>query len=987
MMREGAEIRKMIFSTMTGLSGIRVSSAMIAGVDNALQQDSTQFQALVSDLNEYVEAHNTALQEQRAMEAATAGFAGAMIGAVVGAVVGFLVAGPVGLMFGFSMGQQLGQMIADQYENSKYPTYAESFNPQAVPQSMSGTGVGASMDAELFNIQNELFANGTIDAGDGNIGVNTTKVVQLEQRMQAIFVTELNILSTMESRSKTLKAIWQSMGVVTDEAQSMSNIIQANFQANMRSFQYAVQMVGEQVEVHNRANAAQQALDQSTTKLEICGPMILISAALGSQGIAYISIANSVTGLTEATIDMIYAALRSRDEYGQLKQMTALTPDEVAPPDKNDQDQPPEWKVAEKLDQQEQRLSLNQSNIDVTGTSVLGGDEWGVNSGALTSANQKLDAIYYVKQIIADVLSQQRETQARVASVFHASGLLGPTNTMEKVLSISREVASQMLQAQMQGLEQLVGRHNTLHQAKERTFMAELNFLFRATQATLAIYSEVKTSSAINNYQKAQQAAQRSGNPKDGPTPQQEKDYLEAVQIKKDIGVIELSLTATQTLSEYAALLLFQIHNNMPNQNGNSSDNAKNKENVAVTRQALSTSGGTTSGSVDSSAAQGQSINNMGGSLDGMVDDTATSSDQGGAAQMETQLDQIFYDQSKQMLEQHFNTTKTAGSEMTSYLDNIKPDTTLAAIESDRARADLSEGKKTMEAQYAAFGADVRAYNQIRTDLAKFQAEQVKSPNSSNLNAQMDSLENKLQETEQKLQVAEKKMQEDGAKLMKTLKDLQGLTKAVKTAAAKSNPKLNFTASTGEKLETNEQVNASLEDMEYTLQSANKELGEIRAELKRVRAELARDPENPALKVKLRNLEQKHQAEIETRAENFSAAAGKFDQEVMNSQALADVAEVQALDDLLAATVNDTDKELDDGLKGKKLSEMSSDDVQQYYNDMREKVFIPARKQLHALVARRQEILKRMQSVRPGDPERQRSIRAGSGRPEYSDGG
>ncbi len=720
MMKQQAEIRRMIQRALTGLSGGSASGNLTsAALEDVLKQMGMQFQALVSNLSEYKDAQNNEIQQAKAMEAARINFAVSMVTAVVAAIIGAVIPGVGGLMgalIGFSVGMTLGSAIAGMITASLYDTrnitYAPNVNDWR-PIGSEGKGrtgsVLANLDTEAFNVYDELFSVGTCDAGDGNIGLNTNKIQAMQKRLENIFITIGNIASTIEAKSKMLKAIWQSLGVVTDETESISDMVRGNFETQMKVFHSAVSALSEKVEVANRANAAQQQYDNATTKLIVTVALLAVSAVIGgATGLTSVfNLCLSVTNLTVSAIDMINAWMRARNDTGELGTMAAQTTPEDAKSVK--QKMSAEQQLLEKAEEIEAGISVNSGMI-VQG----GGGNYGINSGMFEVQNAALEKMNRIKELIGDIVNQGKDVKSRLARVLGGVRPNSP-NAMDTAAYISSTIARAMLQTQMQAVQQLVGRMNQINQAEKNAILQSVSTGISAVQVALSVVNFAKTNGAMKEFKDMQKDIQSKPEAKDKwdqkEINRRTENYKEALKTSQNIGYVNLALSVVQTLID--SLLIASDHWSAgPDKNEKAVSESKNKENVAKSRQAIS-------------SAQGASVSSYGAQLDSMEAESTTLALDSGNADLDMQFQEILRNADTQLMNTSESHLKSLLGQATSLMDGVsKKDSAKLAVEYGKQRLDIQQKEDDFRKKAAmAAAADVR-YAQAKQALETYRPEQ-----------------------------------------------------------------------------------------------------------------------------------------------------------------------------------------------------------------------------------------------------------------------
>ncbi|HTY12548.1 MAG TPA: hypothetical protein VMD02_00005, partial [Candidatus Omnitrophota bacterium] len=690
MMKQQAEIRRMIERALTGLSGGSASGNLTsAALDEVMKQMGVQFQELVSNLSEYKDAQNSEIQQARQMEAARINFAVSMVTAVVAAVIGACVPGVGGLMgalIGFSIGMALGSALGQYIAASEYDTRDTSYTPNVddwepvgnVGKGRSGS-VLAHLDTEAFNVYNELFAVGTCDAGDGNIGLNTGKIQALQKRLENIFITFANIASTVEAKSKMLKAIWQSLGVVTDETETMSDMVRGNFDTAMKVFQSAVKALSEEVEVSNRANAAQQQYDNAVTKLAVTVVLLAASIVTGAAtSTAVLNLCLSVSNLVISAIDMVNSWMRARNDTGELETMAAQTTPEDAKSVKGKMTS--EQQILEKAEEMEAGISVNSQMVV-----EVGGGNVGINSGIFDVQSAAMEKLERIKDLIGDVVNQGKDVKSRLARVFYGVRP-NSTNAIETAGFISSTVARAMLQTEMQAVQQLVSRENQINQAEKNAILQSVSTGISAIEVAISIASFAKTNGAVKEYKDMQKLIASKPDAKNQLSQQEvnriTENYKDALKTQQSAAYANFTLTCIQTIVDSLYIYGAAHWDGTPEHSDKQVSDSKNKENVAKNRAALSSS-------------QGASATAAAANFDAVEAESTTLSLESGNYDLDMQFNEILRNADTQLMQTDEGHLKTLLGQATSIMDGVdKQEKAKLAVEYGKEKIELADREK-----------------------------------------------------------------------------------------------------------------------------------------------------------------------------------------------------------------------------------------------------------------------------------------------------
>ena len=583
-----SSIQRRILRSIIGISGGSDGNSMLSSLDDILKTNSMQFQAYSSNLKEYKEAFNIELQQERAMEEAAMQFIVGIIVGGVGAILGAF-GGVVGSLAGFAIGQAVGSASADFYNAGRYGTKDIEYNPEFITEEKveQSKGLLSSLDGAIEGIYSELFSEGICDSGDGNIAINTDKAAALQKRLERIFVTVANINAIYEEKSAVMNAIWQSLGVAV-ESQSTKDILKSNFDSAINKFKQSVGMLSEHVQVHNRANAAQQRYANAAIKLGISIGGAAVSIVGLGFGLEQISnLAMGITSLTQSTIDFIDSMLRARDDFGQLKNSIEIKDANDLKPQSiiNQKDIIPEWKILEAAEELENRVqnSVSQKMIE-----EIGGGEWGINSGLFEETSTKLEQIGRVREMLNENLSLMKEIKAKLARLFGGI-VVNSSGQMEMVTYISQAISQSILQNQMQALEQYISRHNQLNTATKRAVVAGIQTGISLVQTVLSTVSYGKTNKIEKTVDKLQKAKELTKNSQIKLTPAQIREYTWAQAFKQNLSYINLALTSVRFITEMLTVGLYdKQESKIDRTRGKKPDKNQEKNSKAVVSKELS---------------------------------------------------------------------------------------------------------------------------------------------------------------------------------------------------------------------------------------------------------------------------------------------------------------------------------------------------------------------------------------------------------------
>jgi predicted transcriptional regulator YheO len=959
--KQKASSSRLLFRAFTGLSGPRGAGNLFeSAMEDALKLGEVQFNALTSMLKEYADSYNIEVQQEHQMKEARTNFWVSLVFAAVGA----LIAGPFAGI-GWTVGQMVGNAISGLINAYRYPTRNLTYEPNTnhwrpVGQEGKGKGgalgVAASMDGFVSDVYSDLFA-ATCDSGDENIAIDTDRVQVLQKRLQCASVVLTTIASVLESKSRVLKAIWQSMGVVTDEVESMKNLIQANFESQTSTFRLALRMVSEKVQVHNRANAADEQMEQAWVNFGVSIALLAVSAVAGglTHLVSIFQLGVSLASLAQTVIDFAYTIIRGREDYGVLnKQVDPQEAEERSIARGEREGKTPEWRLLERLEEIESAMQVGLGGGLIE---EVGGGVWGINSGRLEVANQRLQSLDQIREIVAEVVAQMKETNAAIARAMGKIGVVS-SDSLSSTNYICRTIASSMLQTEMQAVEQYVARHNQMNAADREAWTKGINMGLAAVQTALSL-ANIKNAITVEKGDKIK------ANPNsDGLNALETNEYNDAKEISKTIGCINACLSVLQSINELLTGMIFDNsqESKIEHHGENDKIEQKNKEIGTQKRALLNQSG------------QNAQLN-YAEQLGGMEADSVQYALMTGESELDVQFLEILRKQSEELMQSGDGLIKSTSNNLKNVADQKeRPEDPTLAEAYGKARQSVEEGEHKLSEEWAGMGT---AINNVGVAAQPFIAPPTDTQpgrSSQLILAQIDQLKASLPQVSQESSqvVAQTQALGQDAQVLHGVMVAQhpeieagAQAELAPTGDTTSNAELEAlqaaivqAAQIPESEMIQGQINGQPVELEVSLQGVviHNQDGTTRS-LTLDEYVALRVAENPDYQLENDGVYTVIAGQARTLYENVTQAVTDFNDGVSNSQVLANVADMEIPAEQISSGMVKIQEEMKEKLEGRELSDLSPEELQDYYETIYNTIFKPARDQLRDILAERREIL------------------------------
>ncbi|MBU0672807.1 MAG: hypothetical protein KJ732_07265 [Candidatus Margulisbacteria bacterium] len=496
-----AAAKRTLFRAYTGLRAGSDSPLIKGALEGILNQANVQFQSLSSYLGEVKQAHNWERQQEMAMDRATttlvislvtAGLC-AGIGAVGGVVAGSTaqVVAQVAV-YAFTIGQMLGNAIAGiinalagAWGNGE-TSYEASFDPDtsAVRKDTTRSAKGDYadyIDHELNELYSEMlnFSKSIISAGDDRVGIDPKLVSKLQKKLAMI-----NNLITLLTSNQKLKAsakqiLASAYGVSVESAESVEDLGRALIETNNQTFNFVKKLVGEKVEVMNRAAAAEDEVTAAGWKLGISVVAAGVGIALGSTvNIAFLGVTSALMQISNAIFDIANSLIHAKEDYGAFDKYAQENNKSSVRSDSS-RTQSKTMELADVLDAQLAELSaLDSSCLDNVGTGNIG-----LNMGTISETQLAMEKAFRIAGILTSIQQSRSEIQAKLSG----KGSIVSSSAMDQALGNIQESLSAIVDSETEALETVVSRNNEMNAATRQAWQAGIKGLIAAASLIISL--------------------------------------------------------------------------------------------------------------------------------------------------------------------------------------------------------------------------------------------------------------------------------------------------------------------------------------------------------------------------------------------------------------------------------------------------------------------------------------------------------------------
>ncbi len=941
-----------VFSAMSGIKSIASVSPLYNAVYQTQMQDQTSiFNRLVSSLKEYETARNMEIAQSKALTdawistAITIGisWACAGIGAGIGTAIGTLASTLFSV--GYGLGQAAGQIIgeigsstgwwgaewSDSSLDKEYDNVdTDKFN---MPDNVPETGLEASIDYVEAQIYSELFKEGTMDTGDGFMGVNNKKIMELQKRMAQIANVKAIFTLTNKLRQTLSNSVVATMGgVVVSAEQNSLQTVQAQYNAAMQNLDHLQKINNKKTEMNNASRSAEKTISEAAIRGAVQVGVSVVGGALSALTAlsAVASIANALMGFINIGTDMAIALDNSQEGYGDIN----LEDKEEAMNEEARRDnEKVEAALLEKARQEQTRNSKFNKGI----ITDLGSGKIGVNSGYLSAANQRIRNLARVQRAIAEMLEKQQETKNMVV---RAMGGIAVSNAMTLRTSVNNVVWAMLkaTQSSFSNLNVYVQRHNQIANYERQFYQALARGVF---DAVIAFYS-VKQAS---NQHKSESVRHKMGMSRTSKQKLQDKTAVDrttletkerdAIEFRRKMFPVKL---ATQVVKEWLSVIAGAIYDNTST---GYTEREEAQEQVNQTKAALRGDKG----------ARGMAA------MDHMKSDSVASQFEMGEIYLDQEARRAGSRLKRALARNIENLPKSALDKVKMALSTYKETTQAARLnevstkkedEIDKTLAQIQDIRRKEEHKMV-FGAQNLAQTEKAHETLKRSLEQSGKPSSKILMELADYLEKSIDMMPKRREAA-KNMKPLIKKLKKQAKELRKIRNKQIKLKQKKKEDLITTLVPKNKLQKDPLqgfIPAKEIDQKLTsLQEKYSELKEFETKL-RGRAPAQLDPSQVQ--------------KLQRMLQGAQALSSKIHAAMNVPQAQIEAAEASVKAETAMAVQKQIDNVLDQLAKdkGKELDKMKPDELQSLYEDLYKKVFIPARETRQATLRLRNMVLAR----------------------------
>src|SRR3989338_5741437 len=419
-------------------------------------------------------ATTTAAEQAAAQAIEKAGERGAMVGAGIGSALAGL----------------LGQMVAQAVYGDLNGSYGNDGMPEYVGVSKKNNphSVDARLDNLEYQIYQDLLSLGiNTSVGGGYWGIDGAKISKLRNALGRIFYIRTAIATVAAAQQNMRNLVHMEMtGIAGRQAGELTEAVnQANFQRALKTMSYFTQYLEQRVEAHNKSVDARKKINDAFVKfgVDLFLAAAGVTAALRFDIAAFYYIISPVLQLTNSIYDVIVNYQRSKEGDGDLGDYNAYrTAREITR--RNDPDS-----ATNRLDQAEAEVygEISQNLIE-----EVGGGRWGLNSGALSLIQNKMERIYNIRQALARL----REAEAEARAMVHAAmtGVGGDVGSFSSAFAIDRAIAMANVADLFANIRTIVERHNQMNDASREMWQALATTVVNALLLWFAI-EEIKIDS------------------------------------------------------------------------------------------------------------------------------------------------------------------------------------------------------------------------------------------------------------------------------------------------------------------------------------------------------------------------------------------------------------------------------------------------------------------------------------------------------------
>ncbi len=506
--RQAAAVARAFSRPFSKIRSASNSPLLQSSLELSLNQSEVRFQGLTSNLNDIVEAHNWERAQEINMEKATTvlvtqicvAAAAAIIGGAVGGAVGGAAVAGTGALLGWGIGMSVGAAIGGlitaawgTFGGSDSCSYGVTFNPnisafEKAYRRGQSAGIGRTIDMDINQVYSDMLAfdKSIANAGSANYGhnygaINSDYIGNLQKQLNMLQNALLLIVSSYEKASKVNANLSRGFGFSSVEVTDLSSAAKGVISANSKNFEYVQRLLGEKIQVQNRAAAASEELHAANWKfgLSIAIAVVMAACSAASASVAYFI--SPAINLATSLFD-IFNSLDSSDQgYADFAKYVNNDKETDNRGKVGEDEEEIAIQVAKELDNlQTELITLNNDFIINAGN-----DNWSTDMANVAKNQLAIKELYQVLETLASVrglISKVTSKLAKVGTIESSSSGIA-LQTMEQSALVQ-------LDTQVQAIQTVVQRHNQMN--------AQARGMYQGiTQATLAVISMALTGAKL----------------------------------------------------------------------------------------------------------------------------------------------------------------------------------------------------------------------------------------------------------------------------------------------------------------------------------------------------------------------------------------------------------------------------------------------------------------------------------------------------------
>jgi hypothetical protein len=540
------------------------SQLLLSAVEASIAQSDTRFQSLSSYINEVVQGKNWERSQEIAMEKATFQMAFSMFMTVVGAMVGGVAGGGMGALLGASLGNSIGAAIARFVSAYKGPngnveacSYNVGFTPDTSDFDKSyrrgeSAGLIRSIDADISQIHSDLldFNRSIASAGKGTFGsefsgVNSDYVSGLREQLNTLHHALLLIVANTKTRSKVTANLARAFGSSTSEIEADVNVVMKKLAADNSTFSNLTRLVLEKVQVKNRAAAAREEAISSGVSMGITVGVSVVGIALGGAvNKALFSLISPVISVANSMFQLGVSIDKAiNGDYGDFSNYLVVPEEKESENNRGryGDDEDIAINAARELDKlQTDLLNINGSHMVSAG--------FGNKATDMATISENQIGIKQTYRIL-EALNNVRKLMSKVNARVRRSGSMG-TGMVDSMLQANEQNAFNQLDTQVQGLRNVVQKHNEMKRAERQAAVAG----FQAALAVVVLGISAKmTSLKMKNANIQKNLTKQNGNTRT----QNQKTMTKNVKKMKQLAWVSAAMRILQAITTNVVAKIF----------------------------------------------------------------------------------------------------------------------------------------------------------------------------------------------------------------------------------------------------------------------------------------------------------------------------------------------------------------------------------------------------------------------------------------------